>query len=113
MNEFRNQHDPENITGENHTGMRANKPVRVLNAKSIIGDKLLNNSGEDLGTIQDLMINIDDGRIEYVIIAFGGFMSLNQKYFSIPFNALTVDTEQHAFICPQKFRLPCFLSKKN
>ena len=101
MNEFKNQHDPENVTGKNQTGPRANKPVRVLTTKSIIGDKLLNHSGEDLGTIQDLMINIDEGKIEYVIIAFGGFMGIRQKYFAVPFEALVLDGDEQVFIFDQ------------
>ena len=101
MSEFTNQNELDNTTGENHTGKHANQPVRVLTARSIMGDKVRNPSGEDLGRIEDIMLNIDDGRIEYIIIAFGGFLGYRQKYFAVPVEALTVDTKNHAFIFDQ------------
>jgi len=91
----------DNITGQNHEGNRANKPVRILTASSITGDKVLNNAGEDLGRITDIMLNLNEGNIEYVVIAFGGFLGINRKYFAVPFAALTIDTERHAFIFDQ------------
>ncbi|MEJ7642964.1 MAG: PRC-barrel domain-containing protein [Chryseolinea sp.] len=90
--------DVDNKTGENHFGARPNVPVRNLAASSIIGDKILNPSGEDLGKIKDIMINLDNGSIEYIVVEFGGFLGMGEKYFAFPFNAMSVDTEQHAFI---------------
>ena len=98
---FENQNELDNTTGENHSGKHANNPVRVLTARSIIGDKVTNPAGEDLGKIADIMLNIDDGRIEYVIIAFGGFLGFSQKYFAVPLEALSVDTKHHAFLLDQ------------
>ncbi|RAW02016.1 PRC-barrel domain-containing protein [Pseudochryseolinea flava] len=101
MEQINNQNALDNTTGKNHTGKEANKPVRILTAKSIIGDKISNCADEDLGSIEDIMLNIDEGRIEYVIIAFGGFIGMNKKYFAVPFAALTIDTKNHAFVFDQ------------
>jgi len=98
MEEFKNQNDPDNTTGRNHMGKHANDPVRILTARSIIGDKVFNDEGENLGKVADIMLNIEDGSIEYMIIAFGGFIGVNQKYFAVPFEALTLDTESRSFI---------------
>lgn len=92
----------DNITGVNDTGKKANTPVKYLTATSIIGDKVHNNSEEKLGEIKDLMINIHSGEIEYVVIEFGGFLGIGEKYFAVPFQVLTLDTENHAFILNQK-----------
>lgn len=91
----------DNTTGKNHTGKRANRPVKVLTASSIIGDKVFNKTGEDLGKIMDIMLDLKAGRIEYVIIAFGGFLGMRQKYFAVPFESLTLDTAQQAFVYDQ------------
>jgi sporulation protein YlmC with PRC-barrel domain len=99
--EINNENALANSTGKNDTGKSANRPVRILTARSIIGDKVSNHFGEDLGTIEDIMLNIDEGTIEYVIIAFGGFMTMNQKYFAVPFKALSVDGKKHAFLLDQ------------
>jgi sporulation protein YlmC with PRC-barrel domain len=88
----------DNITGRNHEGRRPNHPVKVLTAKSIIGDKVENLQGEDLGTIKDLMVNIRSGQIEYVILDYGGFLGIGNKLFAVPFEALTINEEKEVFI---------------
>lgn len=66
---------------------------------SLIGDNILNPEGEDLGRIHDIMVDLTEGKIEYVVIEFGGFLGLNQKYFAIPFKALSIAKEhRRAFI---------------
>ena len=95
------ENELDNSTGKNHTGNYANHPVRILTASSIIGDKVYNKTGDDLGKIMDIMLNVDDGNIEYVIIAFGGFMGMRQKYFAVPFEALILDADHQIFIIDQ------------
>jgi len=92
----------DNLTGTNHAGNRANNPVKSLTATSIIGDKIYNPEGEHLGRIKDLMLDIIDGKIDYVVIEFGGFMGLGEKYFAIPYKALVINTERQVFILDQK-----------
>ena len=91
----------DNSTGKNHTGNHANHPVRIRTASSIIGDKVYNKTGDDLGKIMDIMLNVDDGNIEYVIIAFGGLMGMGRKYFAVPFEVLILDVDHQAFILDQ------------
>lgn len=89
----------DNRTGKNNSGKRSNHPLRRLTVSSITGDNVFNPEGEALGQIGDLMIDLTNGRIDYVIIQFGGFLSMNQKYFAVPFDALPIDTERHhAFV---------------
>jgi sporulation protein YlmC with PRC-barrel domain len=91
----------DNNTGKNHTGNHANNPVKRLTATSIIGDKVANPAGEPLGKIMDMMVDIDEGRIDYVVVEFGGFLGMNQKLFAVPFQALSLDRERHVFILDQ------------
>jgi len=88
----------DNQTGLNHEGRYANTPVRRLTANSIIGDGIENRAGEDLGKIEDLMINVNHGSIEYVIIEFGSFLGMGGKLFAVPFSKLRLDPERHVFI---------------
>ena len=88
----------ENTTGKNQLGANANRPVNVLTATSIIGDKVINKAGEDMGKIKDIMINIKEGTIQYLIIEFGGFIGLGEKLFAIPFVALKLNAKEQNFI---------------
>lgn len=78
--------------------MKTSDYPRVLSATTVIGDKVLNTAGEQLGTIKELMIDLDEGLIAYAVLSFGGFLGMGDKLFAIPWEALTIDTENHAFI---------------
>jgi sporulation protein YlmC with PRC-barrel domain len=68
---------------------------RVLSASAIIGNKVFNSEGEPLGSIKDLVIDLDDAQIAYAVLSFGGFMGLGDKLFAIPLEALTFDTREN------------------
>src|SRR5215213_8155888 len=90
--------EADNLTGVNHEGVDANMPVQRLTATSIIGDKVENLQGENLGKIDNLMININSGEIEYTVVEFGSFLGMGGKLFAIPFEELQLKTVGHAFI---------------
>lgn len=92
----------DNLTGQNDSGKHANTPVRLLTSTSVVGDKVYNSVNETLGDIKDLMLNLHDGTIEYVVIEYGGFLGIGEKYFAVPFRALSIDPSRHAFILDQK-----------
>jgi sporulation protein YlmC with PRC-barrel domain len=91
--------EQDNLTGHNHSGPNANRPLRVLTASSIIGDKVENGKGEDIGKIKDIMLNVRSGEIEYIILDYrSGFLGIGDKYFAIPFKALKVNPKNQDFI---------------
>ena len=65
----------------------------LLSASTISGDDVYNRQGEKLGSIKDLMMDIHSGRVCYAVLSFGGFLSLGEKLFAVPWSALAVDTE--------------------
>jgi len=93
--------ETDNLSGKNHTGAHPNSPVKFLTATSIIGDKVLNPKGEHLGTINDIMIDLSLGKIEYVVVEFGGFLGVGEKYFALPYALLTLDSKNEEFILDQ------------
>jgi sporulation protein YlmC with PRC-barrel domain len=76
----------------------SNVPLKVLTATSIIGDKVKNGKDENIGKIKDIMLDITTGKIEYVVLEFGGFLELNEKLFAIPFSALKLDLKRQLFV---------------
>ena len=91
----------DNLTGVNRDGAQPNVPLKYLAATSIIGDKVKNPKGEHMGKILDIMLDITSGKIEYIVIEFGGFLTIGEKYFAIPFNLLKVDPENKMFVFDQ------------
>ncbi|HYG37213.1 MAG TPA: PRC-barrel domain-containing protein [Cytophagales bacterium] len=88
----------DNTTGKNHEGSQVNTPLRRLTATSIIGNTVKNEEGEELGKVEDLMINLNLGCIEYAILEFGAHLNMGGKLFAIPYNELLPDTTREIFI---------------
>jgi sporulation protein YlmC with PRC-barrel domain len=98
MDPIKKDLEKENQTGHNQLGPNANRPVHLLTATSIIGDKVENKKGEHIGKIKNIMLNVIDGEIEYLVIEFGGFLGLGEKLFAVPFSALTLNTKEKDFV---------------
>ena len=71
---------------------------RVLAASTITGDKVRNRAGEDLGKIEEVMLDLESGEVAYVVLSFGGFLGIGDKLFAVPYQALELDTTEHEFI---------------
>jgi sporulation protein YlmC with PRC-barrel domain len=71
---------------------------RVMSASTLTGDAVTNAVGEDLGRIEELMIDLENGCVAYAVLSFGGFLGLGDKLFAVPFRALTLDTERKCFV---------------
>ena len=76
----------------------AHEYPRVLSASTLENEKVVNAAGEDLGNIEDYMIDLNNGRIAYCVLSFGGFLGMGEKLFAIPFQAMTLDTENKRFV---------------
>jgi sporulation protein YlmC with PRC-barrel domain len=70
----------------------------VLAASTLSGDSVRNAAGEDLGTIDEIMIDIPSGRVAYAVLSFGGFLGMGDKLFAVPWSALKVDEDEKCFI---------------
>lgn len=98
METFNKNYEADNQTGVNHEGPDANNPVRRLTARSITGDKVENPNGDDLGKIEDLMINLHTGEVEYAVVQSGSFLGLGGKLFAIPFKELRLNHAKEVFV---------------
>jgi sporulation protein YlmC with PRC-barrel domain len=76
-----------------HNGNRG-----VLSATTLIGDEVKNTIGETLGELEEIMIDMEEGRIAYAVLSFGGFLGMGDKLFAIPWEALQVDTNDKKIV---------------
>ena len=76
--------------------------THVLPANTIIGDHVRNPEGEDLGRIEELMIDLGSGRIVYAVLSFGGILGIGDKLFAIPWNALRLDPDDNEIVLEVK-----------
>ncbi|MDR5893599.1 PRC-barrel domain-containing protein [Halomonas mongoliensis] len=72
--------------------------VVLLSASTITGDEVSNLQDEKLGKIQDIMLDIDEGKIRYAVLASGGFLGMGDRLFAVPWKALKHDKANHRFL---------------
>jgi sporulation protein YlmC with PRC-barrel domain len=65
------------------------KGTNLPRTSKLVGADVENMQGEDLGQIEDIVLDPQDGRVAYAVLSFGGFLGLGEKYFAIPWSALT------------------------
>lgn len=68
------------------TFLRAN--AGIIDANKLIGCKVENAQGENLGKIENLMLDLRKSRIAYAVLSFGGFLGMGDKLFPVPMEAL-------------------------
>jgi sporulation protein YlmC with PRC-barrel domain len=71
---------------------------QVMDATTLIGDSVVSASGDDLGKIEAIMLDVSTGRIAYAVMSFGGFLGMGKKLFAVPWSALTLDAAEKRFI---------------
>ena len=92
--------EKDNLTGHHHSrsSEHDNSDGRFLTASTVIGDKVFNTDGKDMGRIKDIMLDLEMGTLDYFVIEFGGFLGIGEKFFAIPVSMLKVDPERKAFV---------------
>ena len=86
------------IPGDDEFDASAGPGPEVMDAATLIGDKVVNAAGESLGEIEAIMLDVTSGRIAYAVLSFGGFLGMGSKLFAIPWNALTLDAKEQRFV---------------
>ncbi len=64
-------------------------------AEDIRGRRIVDSAGEEVGTVDDLMIDDREGKVRFLLAGSGGFLGLGETKFLIPVDAvarLTGDT---------------------
>ncbi|HMA08747.1 MAG TPA: PRC-barrel domain-containing protein [Ramlibacter sp.] len=61
---------------------------------SLCAQSVVDEAGEVLGSIVDLLLDLERGRIAYAVVASDGFMGLGERLVAVPWNALKAETRK-------------------
>jgi sporulation protein YlmC with PRC-barrel domain len=63
---------------------------------------LLDDQGEQIGEIEELIVDLEQGMVAYALVEAGGFMGVGQASLAVPWNAvgLSLTTEEFVLLAP-------------
>ena len=71
---------------------------RFLKCTDVVGMNVDNAESEDLGEVNDVMLNIRNGQVAYAVLGFGGVLGMGEKLFAVPWQALRFDAQEKQFV---------------
>lgn len=86
------------LDGSTYWNHKGGPGPRIMAADTLEGDEVKNASGEALGTMDHVMIDVPTGRVAYAVLSFGGFLGMGDKLFAVPWAALKLDPANKCFV---------------
>jgi sporulation protein YlmC with PRC-barrel domain len=75
-----------------------NPSGHLIAANQVQGTAVYNHAQEKLGSVEDVMIDKASGRIVYAVLSFGGFLGIGDRYYPLPWEKLSYDTELGGYV---------------
>lgn len=70
----------------------------LLRSSTLFSYRIKSPQGEDLGKIEEVMIDMEIKRIAYAVLSFGGFWGLGDKWVPVPWDALAFKADEKVLI---------------
>ncbi len=61
----------------------------LIASDKVEGTPVYRSDGEQVGTIQRVMIDKLSGKVAYAVMSFGGFLGIGEDYYPLPWSVLT------------------------
>ncbi|GAB7521253.1 hypothetical protein PBS_02360 [Paraburkholderia sp. 2C] len=69
----------------------------VMAEDTLEGNSVVKSDGEHVGKVANIMLDVRSGRVAYAVLSEGGYLCMGTTLHAIPWNALTLDTDQKCF----------------
>jgi sporulation protein YlmC with PRC-barrel domain len=70
----------------------------LLRSKTLFEYRVKSPQGEDLGKIEEVMIDMQIGRVAYAVLSFGGLWGLGSKWVPVPWDAVTLQPDEKVLL---------------
>ena len=70
----------------------------LLRSRTLFDYRVKSPQGEDLGKIEEVIIDMEVGRVAYAVLSFGGFLGLGNKWVPVPWDAVALRPDEKALI---------------
>lgn len=70
----------------------------LISSDKVDGTAVYDPQGERLGSIHHLMVGKLNGRVEYAVLSYGGFLGMGERYYPLPWDVLSYDVDQGGYV---------------
>jgi sporulation protein YlmC with PRC-barrel domain len=70
----------------------------LLRSSTLFSYRVKSPQGEDIGKIEEVMIDMEVKRVAYAVPSFGGFWGLGDKWVPVPWDALTFKPDEKVLV---------------
>lgn len=71
---------------------------RLISSDKVEGTAVYNRQGERLGSVRNFMVDKRNGKAEYAVMEFGGFLGIGSDYYPIPWDLLDYETDYGGYV---------------
>ncbi len=82
----------------NYSGAQTRAPRALVSSDRVEGTSVYAPDGEKLGAVHHLMIDKASGRVDYVVMSFGGLFGLGEDYYPLPWDVLEYDVARGGYV---------------
>lgn len=79
-------------------GVATDETRRLIASSKVEGTAVYDRAGEPLGTVYNFMVDKVTGQVAYVVMSFGGFLGIGERYHPLPWRALTYDPRLGGYV---------------
>jgi sporulation protein YlmC with PRC-barrel domain len=62
--------------------------AKSFRASQLIGLAVKNSENDTLGSVEDIVMDVESGKVAYVALSFGGVLGIGDKLFAVPYRQL-------------------------
>ncbi len=71
---------------------------KVVSVSTLAGYRVRTTENDDLGTIEEIMIDPGTGQLAYAVLSLAGALGLGDKLYAIPWTLLRLNTEDRVLM---------------
>lgn len=70
----------------------------TVRASRILGTSVVNGSGEDVGKIEDVVLDVHRATVAYAVLSFGGILGIGHRHFAVPWGKLLYEVDAGKYV---------------
>lgn len=70
----------------------------AIRATRVIGSKVFDPAGDEIGKVEDVVLDKTENGIMFAAVGFGGFLGIGEKYHPVPWSMLDYQKDKGGYV---------------